>query len=439
MPVSNISYITSTYIELIKRGFVRSGEAVPDVLPLSPVNFPGDGISFFLYHVIQKKEYGNFPIPTRDPESRFLPMALTLYYQLSARSINEDENGTYNEQKWMSIAMKAIHDCPFIDDTTLTPNNLTPILDVHIIGNDNRLNISQQPVPYTDAIHNWTAGQAPMKLSAYYEVSTVFLEPDDFTSYSGRVLAYGNYVFLKGAPRITSSQNVITYKLPGETINREIKIQPAQASPAKAPPVVVLPDSIISFYGAGFEGDSVSLRLFNPRFKEPVIAGSDWAITVSGSNSINVTVREKAILERNNIPVDILPGVYSAQAIVKKNIHLTNGQTKELKISSNQFPFIVVPRIDTLGALVGTSIKITGYKFQHIVSGNDVLKDSIEVYLGENRMIRSNAAAIVPGEFKIIDPSTMKINIPGPFNPGMQIPLRILIEGAESRPLWIII
>lgn len=442
MPVSDISHITKTYIELIRREFVNSpawSGPVPDILPVAPINLK-DGVGFYLYHVIQKKEYGSFPVPVREPEARFLPMALTLYYQLTAANSNDDDNAAYNEQLMMSIAMKAIYDCPVIDDTTLVPeipnNPPTLVLNANIRGNENRFHISQQPVPYTEAVHNWTAGQVPMKFSAYYEVSTAFLEQDDPGSYAGRVLAYGNYVLLKGAPRISSSQNTITYNIPGELTAREVKVQPAQAPPSPPLPAPVLPSSVITFYGSGFESGDISLRLLHPRFKETVVASADWAIAVTGSASMQATVRETAMLEKNNAPVTLLPGVYSVQVVITKTIHLANGLSHVFKNSSNQFPFIISPRIDPVAPLVANIFTVTGYIFQFVDAGTDLLEGMVEVYIGEKKLERSIVAPAAD-EFQVISPSQMQVNFGGALTPGMQVPFRVLINGVESQPQWL--
>jgi hypothetical protein len=415
----------------------------PAVVPSSPSDLNGPAIGFYLYHVLQKKLYDNFTIPTPEQHVKHLPMALCLYYQLTAISGTEDANGTYNEQLMMSVAMKAIHDCPIIDDSTkvlfATPNVFTPILDAAIQGNNNKFCIVQQPVPHSDAVHNWTAGNLPMRLSAYYEVSTAFLEPEETKSYSGRVLQYGNYIFLKGAPRITGNQNTISFRLPGEVTNREIQIQPAQAPPSENPPAPVLNDSIISFYGAGLAGDSTKLRILHSRFKDTVIASPLWNISPIGDTAVNITVRENAVEEKTATPVVILPGLYAAQLVVDKTLQLANGLSKTFVHTSNQFPFTVSPRIDNISALNVSTVTVTGYLFQHFEGPVDVLKESIEVYVGTDRIVRKDGAAIIQGEFKVTGTTTMDINILGPLTPGREIPIRIIINGAESKPQWIVI
>ena len=66
------------------------------------------------------------------------------------------------------------------------------------------------------------------KLSAYYEVSVVLLEPEDTQSRAGRVLAYGVTPLIEGAPRIDSSENTLSFTIPGDPDVREVILRPAQ-------------------------------------------------------------------------------------------------------------------------------------------------------------------------------------------------------------------
>jgi len=445
MAVWDIGDVTSSLILLIQQAFTTSPAWNNPVQPVVIPEIPGEQldighnvIGIYLYHVKEQKEYGNFPVSGSDqPPVRVLPMAICLYYQVSARHYQENNDGTgaLEEQQMMSVAMKVLHDYPFLDDASQI--NALPVFNNNLMGNENRFNISQQPIPYGDAVHNWTAGQSPLKLSAYYELSTVFLMPDQARSYSGRVLTYGNYIFLKGAPRITGSQNIIGYTIPGDSLQRQVKIQPAQTPPAKAPPAPVAIDSMISFFGSGFEGDSIQLRLINRSMNIPMFNNADWKLSLAGVNTINAIVREKALVEKTGVPADVLPGMYIAQIVVSRSLQLPNGQTRIVSNSSNQFPFIISPRIDNISALVGTVVTITGYIFQFFVAAIDILADKIDVYVGEKRMDRNKTVLFNPDEFKITAPNTMQINLAAPVNPGQQIPLRIIIDGAESGPLWI--
>ena len=57
-----------------------------------------------------------------------------------------------------------------------------------------------QPVQHNEAMTYWTAGSLPMRLALYYQASVVLLEPAPSVSRSGRVLTYGVYTFVRGAP-----------------------------------------------------------------------------------------------------------------------------------------------------------------------------------------------------------------------------------------------
>src|SRR4030095_16271787 len=255
MAVANIGHVTRAFIDIIQRAVNDSGNWAPSppVLPEPPNRIRVDGIGFYLYHVQETAHYKNMPSPGNDiPPVRFTPMPLTLYYQLSANSIRNDGESAYDEQSMMGVAMKALHDYPFLDDDTKHKNG-DPVFSSELTGRDNRFRITIQPIPYGEAVHHWTAGSAPIKLSAYYEISVVFLEPEPVLSYAGRVLTYNTLVFSQWTPRIFSSQNTILYTLPGEATPRQIELHPAQASPG----------SQIDFIASGIIGNLVELRLFN--------------------------------------------------------------------------------------------------------------------------------------------------------------------------------
>ena len=450
MPLSDLSNITSSLVTLIRETF-RTSPAwnkpdLPKVIPEIPndqMEIGFDVLGFYLYHVQEKKEYSNFPVPVPDtnyPPVRFLPMALTLYYQLSARHYSTVADGTtaYDEQLMMGIAMKALHDYPVIDDSSLI-NGLS-VFQGELPGNDNRFKITYQPIPYGEAVHNWTAGQSPMRLSAYYEVSTVFLEPAEISSYANRVLTYGNYVFTKGAPRITGSQSFVSYRLPDETTDRFIKTQPAQAPP-ETPPAIDSPASVVSFFGNGFEREGSSVRLINARWEHPALTDASWNVNVRSTGELSMRIRESAVSEKDGAQVAILPGMYSAQVVVARTVLASNGQSHTFRSSSNQFPFTVSPRVDTVSEVVDETVEVTGYLFQFFVSGRDILENEVDIYLSEIRINRTDADVLGAAEFRILDANRIQIKLPAPEDlpDSPAIPLRIIILGAESRPVWILV
>ena len=425
MAVLDLADVTRSLITLLRQSFVVSPAwtmAIPAVLPEPPNRLTGDGIGLYLYHVQENTVYSNFPTDGSDrPPVRFLPMALNLYYQLSAH--NTADPGAFNEQLLMSVAMKAFHDYPFIDDNTQV-NSIT-VFEPAIRGKDNRFKVMLQPIVYNEAVNNWTSGEVPIRLSAYYEVSVVFLEPEETRTYSGRVLSYGNYIFTEGPPRITNTQNILRYVQPPNNVNAEVKIQPAQ----------VPPGDNMDIFGVAFGGDSITLRLLQRRWARPAIADAAWNLTRTGDNQLTVTVQQTAIEETTVGPppvVDILPGMYSCQVIVNKTIILGNGEVKTFRNISNQFPFTVTPAITNINRAL-TIVTVTGYIFQH----PQLPPEDILVYIGEIRIMPDDNNALAPGEFEVTAVNQLRINLPTALTTGQLYPVRIIIAGAESPPGWI--
>jgi hypothetical protein len=425
MALLDIADVSRSLVLLIQQAFAVSPAWTlppPTVLPEPPNRLSGEGIGFYLYHIQENPNYRNFPTPGKDqPAVRYTPMALSLFYQLSANSTIDDGTGAYNEQLMMSIAIKALHDFPVITDDTQIIG--THVLVPALIGKDNRFKITLQPIPFNEAVQYWTAGTSPIKLSAYYEVSVVFLEPDDIRSYAGRVLSYGTFIFTEGAPRIIGTQNIITFTVPSETTPAQVKLQPAQ----------VAPGSPFDIFGTGFSGDQIDLALLNPRFNGPAIAGPPWNVTLSASNQLTATARETAILEATGAVIDLLPGIYAAQVVVRRRITLPNGDIRVFKNVSNQSPFIITPRVDSIANTGGNVFRVTGYLFQH----PDLPEEDLSVYLGENRLERSSGGVLQPGEYLPTAANTLDIQLPAGFTTGQLVPVRILIAGAESPPEWI--
>ncbi|MCF6407755.1 DUF4255 domain-containing protein [Chitinophaga filiformis] len=412
MAVFDLGYVTQQVIKVIRDAFVPPVWTLglpPEVRPDPPAKVTNDGVSFYLYHIQENSHYKNLPAPGKDqPAVKYVPMALSLFYQLSANSTLEDGTAAYNEQLMMSIAIKALHDHPEIND-----------------GNGNRFRIALQPVKETEAVQYWTAGSAPLKLAAYYEVSVVLLEPEEATSYTGRVLTYGTYLFTERTPRITACQNTITFTIPGEAVPRQVVVQPAQAAAGTQ----------IEITGTGFSGGDIELVLVNTRWKQRVIADAPWNVQLeAGGSRITATVQETAVLQESGVPVPVLPGMYAVAVTVIRKRQAPEGGLREFRDSSNQFPFTVSPRIGIVTGPVGNIVTVNGYLFEHA----DLPEEDVAVYIGEQRLNRDAGGAFAAGEFRVIAPGTMELNLPAGLAAGTY-PLRILVAGAESPPRWIVV
>ncbi len=426
MDYTSLNEVTETIIALMQQAVDDIGlwptlKVQPELLKNS-----NEGIGFYLYHVQESSHYKNFPPPGKDvPPVRYTPMALNLFYQLSPnkRKASEDDKvDALDEQHLMSVAMKALHDNPVIT-RTIPPVGLTSSKDINI-------KITLQTLSPSESVQYWAAAESPVRLSAYYEVSVVFLEPERPRSYAGRVLTYNNFIFIQGAPRITASENTVTYTVPGDLTVREVTIQPAQAPPASGLPAPK--SSVVRFSGNGFEGGTLDLLLVHSRKAVPLIADAGWAFSRVSGTQLTVSVRETALRQDNLAPAAILPGLYAAQISRTELRTLTDGTTKEFRHVSNQFPFSVMPRIDTVTDNGGGAFTITGYLFQHA----DLDPEEVQIYIGENRLDSSTTAPPGANAFFIANASTINFQLPAGL-PAGSLPLRVMVNGIESPPRWI--
>lgn len=420
MAVLDLSDVTLSLVTLIRVAIdAHPALAGQPVLPEPPGRLTGEGIGFYLYHTEEDKTLSSLPPGGRDnPPVRFLPMALKLYYQLCAHSTLEN-TGAYQEQRMMGIAMKTLHDYPFLDDSSVI--NGTQIFQGSMRGRNNRVYVTFQNINPKESVATWTAGDVALRLSAYYEVSVVFLEPEEIRSYSGRVLQYGTYIFTERAPRITSTRNIIQYSMPPDNSLAKVSVQPAQV------PV----GSTMDLFGSGLNGESLDLRLYSPRWPEPGLA-SGWNLVRTAEDMLTATVTQNAVNERTGTPLVVLPGVFGAQLIVTRTIRLPNGDIKTFRNVSNQFPFMICPRIDGLVTAPGT-VTVTGYLFQDATLNiNEIM-----VYLGEERILLDDDGVFNAGEFRVTAANTIVVMIPASFPSGTLVPVRILVSGIESTPAWI--
>jgi hypothetical protein len=427
MALLNLGHVTVTLIKLIEQYFMHVSPVWaegthPTISAQSPDVLSGNAIGIYLYHITEDAHYKNMPPPGKgEPPVRYVPMALNLYYQLSAHSASDDP---LLEQHMMGIAVKALHDFPIIDDSTEIVEE-DRILHTELQGKDNRMKIVLQPIAHNEAVSYWTAGSTPLRLATYYQVSVILLEPEETQSRAGRVLTYGVHTFLEGAPRIESSHNILSFTIPGESESHEVKLRPAQA-PAGGQ---------VSFTGVGLAGDSTSLLLKNSRWDDPVEADIAWAVAVT-NNSVSAVVQENAS------GMDIIPGIYSALVKVTRRRTIPGGEVREFEHISNECPFAITPHIESISDPDAEHvITIEGYIFSH----DDIPPESVQVYLGEIRLERVTADTLNPGEFAVVVPEPppedaltyIQLRLPEGLSSGQNLPLRIFVNGVESPPNWI--
>jgi len=419
----DIALVTEAMVNLIDfhvSSSPESGKVTPLLVTAQPPDkLSGDHtIGFYLYHITEDAQYQNIPpISGDEPPVRYTPMGLTLHYQLSGHSDAAGKSGVETEQTMVGLAMKALHDYPVIDDTTVVNGKI--VFPTSLRGEGNRLRITMLPVSATDATHYWTAGAQPLRLAIYYQVSVALLEPEPIQTRPGRVLKYGVFTFVRGAPHLDGSRSKVTFTVPGEASARTVEVQPAQAP---------LGGQLV-FFGTDLAGDQTTLLVSSNLFTDAIEVGVDWGVVASES-AIYATVQP---LMGTRVTV---PGVYSAAAKVIERRVMPDKSVRDFPKTSNDAPFLVTPQIQAIAAPdINQIVVVTGGVFQDAAG---IAADAVDVFVGPNKIPLKAHPALNAGEYDIPDAGTLRFRYPiAGLTSGSVAPFRVIINGAESAPNWV--
>jgi hypothetical protein len=427
MPLLDISLVTQALLTLLQENVTKSPAwSTVNTLqtsPQPPDKLRGDWtIGLYLYHVREEAhtKAQNWPVDDEAP-LRYCPMGLALHYLLTAHSdLADASQQIFAEQLMMGLAVKTLHDFPKLDDTTTVTNLANvqvPILPPALKGLDNRFRILLQPIQFNEAMQYWTAGTQALRLAAYYEVAATLLEPEAIPSRRGRVLTYGVHSFARGTPRLDGSRTRIQFLVPGDSVPRELELQPAE----------VTYGGTVTLFGADLRGDVTTLVLDNRRFAAPVeVDPVAWSVAATTST---VT----AVIQQTAGPETVLPGLYGATVKVAATRRMPDGTTRRFELRSNQTPFAVAPQVTAI--VPGPVWAVTGARFDPAV----LTGDAIQLFLGADRLARVAVGPVAAGQFLVTTNTTLQFLPPAALAPGTVVPFRLLVNGVESAPRWITI
>lgn len=435
MALLDISLITEALVKLLELHIHSSAawtsQKKPNIRTIPADQLEEDGLGFYLYHITEDSGYKNLPPPGADePGVRYSPMGLNLYYQLYAHTTKKDNKSAYAAQRLLGLAVKALHDFPIVtDDTQLreksTNKDVKILEEVGLAESDNSFRLSLEPVSHNDAVSFWSAGTTPLRLAAYYQVTVVLLEPEETRKRAARVLDYGVHTFVGGAPRLDGNENTLEFLDPGSGDKRALNLRPAEV------PV----GSSVSFTGTDLAGDETHLLLQYSGWKDPGKprqADAAWGVKAA-SDRILATV-EQAI---DGEP--IIPGIHSAKARVVRQRKMPDGSLRRFEQTSNATPFTITPQVKDIKPkeppYPGEIVTVNGYTFKQPVPNAPAL--DVQVYLGPTGLNLSSAVPLKRGEFRVKNGSTLELRLPKELKAGDVLPLRILVNGAESAPNWI--
>ncbi|MGH8574993.1 MAG: Pvc16 family protein, partial [Gammaproteobacteria bacterium] len=134
MALRNLYKVTKTLTDLLTQNITKNidtsldGQLTVTAIPPDTVENPSNTLSLHLYHVAEDPYYKNALGPGSDvPNVAKAPMALSLFYILTAHHELDPAFDAEAQQKLMGYALKTFHDFPVITDRTRI--NGTDILD----------------------------------------------------------------------------------------------------------------------------------------------------------------------------------------------------------------------------------------------------------------------------------------------------------------------
>ena len=472
MALLDLSKVTSTLMKLLELNVKRLSGIDLLVTPQPPdkVGAVTNQLSLHLYHVAEDGYYKNAPGLGSDvPNVAKAPMALNLFYILTVHHESENERqDALTEQKLMGFALKTFHDFPVItDQTQIDSTFIIEPLDPELHGHDNKLDIVMRPVSPEDALVFWHSEEnRTARLSAYYEVRVVMLEPETPKTMPGIVLSLGTFLVQIGTPHLDRSQSLVQFKIPqknGGTVH-QVEATPARVTldNSAIPPPPEAHNRLLLLGTNLTIGKSRSLFLRSgiwaklPPPLGPVeqtavdlAANPDWKVEFQTDR---VAIKLASTLRHvkpdgTTVDLPILPGFYGALIRSVKDEKVISDELKQISVSSNEIGFAVAPRIvgheapapdGSITVNVGTEFSLLDVRLP---------ADSIQVIVsGVVYVLHKPGPGIMfkQGQFRLESDLTTGVNRVV-IQPHFEVsvtepeahPFRLIVNGAESAPFWI--
>jgi hypothetical protein len=420
--VLDLSIVTDKLIALIDDSVASTtlwGGAPPFTLTVGgamPESVRTDGgcqLSLYLFHVARDPSQANLPLngvyqqdggpPPHAYEAPFFPLGLDLYYLLTAYA---DKSYVY-EQQAMSVAMACLNENPIVKTTVaLDGNNVVEEFTVTLA------------VETEDELSRlWQSTTAPMRLSAVYKVSPVFLTPlanrDVLAPLVERFALSADAVDLPLDP----AGDVSGTALASSFADPDAKLWPYDLAPA-----VAAPGDTIALHGAGLD-QATAARVYLLPASGPRVEVTSWRTdSPISKTSARLELPGGTGAAPGGTPD---PGVYqlavgSDKALGDKATHL-----------SRLTPFSIAARVDPG---VGTAL-LTPAGGIFSLGGAGFLTGHTQVLLGTVSLTEGGGPPSA-GKFAIGGGgTTIDFAAPASLAPG-RYAVRVRVNGIESKPAW---
>jgi Pvc16 N-terminal domain/IPT/TIG domain len=264
-------------------------------------------VNLFLYQATPNAAWRNLDMPARvrPGETGNVPLALNLYYLVTAYGRDNDQSQPFSHEL-LGRAMSILHDHPVLGQDEI---------QAALPGNDlytqiERIRFTLQPLGVEEIYRLWTGFQTPYRTSVSYEATVVLIDSSLATIAPLPVLTRGRPAYFNGQ------------------IDQGVVLIPSVLPPAIT---AILPNSAAVFgqtltlQGSRLAGDSVSISIGSPLLAAPVVVPAasvtDTAVTLTvpsdttfpaGLYSLGVTVtRGGMAFSSNALPLALGPTITS--------------------------------------------------------------------------------------------------------------------------------
>lgn len=470
MPTANLFQVTHTLqrllelnVEALLKRYHHSAAPVPAVhvttMPPERVKNEEHTLNIYLYHTVEDPHYRNLPpAGVGQPPVAQESLGLLLYYILTAHHEKNEKFDSEVQQRLFGLAMKTLHDFPTIDDNVTVPSGAGPpefVMPDHFRGRNNRLDIALRPLTPEESLSFWHADDSvTTRLSAYYEVRTIFLDAEPPTGADGITLDVGLFVSPGQAPKLDRAHGLMAFTPPDAT---GLPAQARDVSPPRAtlaPGLPAGPVNRILLEGSDLGGDGtpgsarILLRsgpwsqLVPPVRQAPIDPGLNpsWAPLILGTEARfdmqkDLTV---AVEGGGTRTIETTPGIYSASIEVTRKRKTATGGTRSTVQESNRIAFSLGARIDHADPL-----NAKGRFHVAVVNLFDMMAADLDVQLAVDGEVYREVTTFAgtAADEGAFQRQAGGVEFHPTFDPTVSgaYPVRLTINGAESQPFWIIV
>ena len=360
---------------------------------------PGNQVNLFLYHTEPNSALRNsaFPQSTRNGELGHSPLALNLYYVLTAYGQEDKELIAH---ALLGNAMRIYH-----DQSVLSRDSLEAALPASELHNQiERVRITPYPMGMEEVSKLWTGFQSEYRISVTYMISVVLIESIRPSRKAMPVLRRG----AEDQGPLAANAAAPTLRRIKSFLNPLLPQQPAAGKPAAE-----LGDHII------LEGTHLSARSFKAKIQHSLDEQLIELDVILGTSDTEIRVP---------LPQKDDPGVPAQYASGFYTIYLLETVPGLPSISTNRLPFGLSPVIESMSPVTQAA---TAQPFTLTITCKPQIRPLQSVSLLVNSQEFSPTSTTTTSDPNTASSLTFLIE---DLDPGTHV-VRLRVAGVDSLPI----